>query len=393
MVAALRELVEVGSHASDPAGVATVGRLVGARLTESGLVPEFVTPPPLAEEKRWLAPIIFPEAGYDRVADIVVARLSAGQGAPRVLLLGDLDTSYPPGAGEALGGFRFQVAGERALGPGVADMKGGLVTLVGALRALHATGLAAPALTVVLSPDEQAGSLRSRPVIERLARDCDVCLCLECARDGGHLMRTRAAVGVGLLEAFGVEAHAGSAHGAGRSAVRLLAEIIPAIEGLTSPPDGDFVTVGIVRGGRRRSVVPGYAECVVDVRAATTDGWRRLDERISETVRRIAGPDRARWRGANHRPAVTHTDGARALLAVIERAGGALGIPIRTAESAAAGSSSFAADMGLPTIDGMGPSGGALMTDHEYIEWPSLVERAGLLALTLHLLAVDGWAA
>jgi glutamate carboxypeptidase len=385
MLSTLRELVGIASHASHPAGVAGVAGLMAGRLSALGLSCMTSAAPPLPEDLRWLAPVIFPEASYDDIADPVVARGEGVPGAPRVLLLGDLDTSY---TGRAAAGFSFEIRGDRAYGPGVADMKGGLVTLLGALWALRETGLAMPPVTVVLSPDEQAGSLRSRPVIEREAAGCGLCFCLECARDGGKLMRSRAAAGVGLLEVFGAESHAGTARAAGVSAVRALSGLIPAIEDLTDPGHGDYVTVGIVSGGRRRSVVPGYASCIVDVRADTTARWQRLSERIADLAERLDPPARAVWRGANHRPAVEQTPASAELLALVERAGSVLDIPVAATGSAAAGSSAFAGFAGLPTIDGLGAPGGHLMTDREYIEWPGLRERAGLLALSLHMLAV-----
>lgn len=386
MIGTLRQLVEIASHASHPAGVAGVADLMSRRLSALGLSCQTAAAPPLRDDLRWLAPVIFPEASYDDIADVVVARGEGTPGAPRVLLLGDLDTSYTE---QAAAGFSFELRGDTAYGPGIADMKGGLVTLLGALWALRATGLAAPPVTIVLSPDEQAGSLRSRPVIEREAARCEICFCLECARDGGRLMRSRAAAGVGLLEVSGVESHAGTARAAGVSAVRALASIILALEDLTDPANGDYVTVGIVSGGRRRSVVPGYASCIVDVRAETTARWQRLSERIADLAERLAPPARAVWHGANHRPAVEQTEAAVELLATVERAGDALGIPIVTTGSAAAGSSAFAGFVGVPTIDGMGAPGGSLMTNFEYIELPGLRERAGLLALSLHLLTVS----
>lgn len=392
MLATLEKLVRTNSHASNRAGVNAVAELMVQQLSLLGLTCEAVVPPPVPASQEWLAPVIFPEAGYDEIADVVVARREGDPSAGRVLLLGDLDTSYTQETGGAPAAFAFRVDGARAFGPGIADMKGGLVTLLGALRALQDAELAAPALTIVLSPDEQAGSLRSRPVIEGLARECDLCFSLECARDGGKLMHSRAAIGVGLLEVFGVEAHAGSARDAGVSAVRALAELIPAVEDLTNPAAGDYVTVGLMRGGRRRSVVPGYASCVLDVRAKTTVGWQALNARISEAVERVPPPATTRWRGANHRPALEQTTASRALLDRVRRAGELLGIAVEATGSSAGGSCSFAAELDLPTIDGMGPSGSHLMTDRECIEVPTMRERAALLALSLHLLAREGTA-
>ena len=119
-------------------------------------------------------------------------------------------TSTPPSRRAARDTFPFRIDGDVAYGPGVADAKGGLVVLVGAMRLLQDGEAALPTITVVLSPDEQAGSLRSRRVIERAASASSVCLCLECAREGGNLMGSRACCGVGRITVIGREAHAGT---------------------------------------------------------------------------------------------------------------------------------------------------------------------------------------
>lgn len=377
----LRRLVETESHATQPDGVRRVGETVAAELESAGFVCEAVDGPPLPPGDEWLTELMLPGGDYGAVAPALVAR-RAGAGCS-VLVLGDLDTSYTPGA---LARFPYRVEDGLALGPGVADMKGGLTVLAAAVRALHDSGLAAPELTVVLSPDEQAGSLRSRAVIESAAADADWCLCLECAREGGNLLSTRAQVGVGRLDVSGREAHAGSAHARGASAIRALAAKVIAIEALTDPERGIYVTVGEIQGGRRRSVVPGAAHCTIDIRTRDAADWAEVEQALDAIAAGEELPGTAATlRVRSHRPAVASA--AQPLLDVVRRAGSLLSLSLGDIGSAAAGSSAFPAGLGVPTLDGLGPPGGDLMTEREHVEVEGIFERAAVLALTLHLLA------
>ncbi len=377
----LAELVGIESHASQPDGVARVGRAVERALAGTGIEWQRVRGAVPGPEDGWLAEVMLPGVPYERVADVVVGRRPGG--GVHVLLLGDLDTSFEPGVTSR---SPFRIESERAYGPGIADMKGGLVVLAAALRALPADS--APALTIVLSPDEQAGSLSSRPVIETAAREADFCLCVECARDGGSVMASRAHIGVARLDVHGREAHAGSAHASGANALEALAGHLIALQRLTEPSRGVYVTVTIAAGGRRRSVIPGHAWCVIDVRTPDAATWEVTERAVREAVARDVVPGtRAELRIRAHRPGVPWNEPTDALLRVAQGAGAAAGISFEAIRSPAAGSSAFAGALGVPTLDGMGPRGGDLMTDREHIELASIEDRAVLLALTLHGLA------
>lgn len=383
----LETLVGIESHASQPDGVRAVAETVSEELALAGFTVEHVPPPPVAARDRWLESIMLPELDYSSIAEAVIARKGFGGGG-RVLLLGDLDTSFTEGT---LRSFPFRVEDGRAYGPGVADMKGGLVVLVAAMRALQDTGLEAQPLSIVLSPDEQAGSLRSRSIIEAEAAACDWCLCVECARDGGNLMGSRAQCGVGLLEVHGRESHTGSAHGTGASAIETLARKVPDINAQTDSERGRFVTVTIVRGGRRRSVVPDQCSGVIDVRTRDAEDWYAVEKQLQAIADReeVPGTTSSLMLHA-HRPAVHRTARTDELIEVALQAGAAIGVHPGVVTSAAGGSSAFAGPFGVAVLDGMGPSGGGLMTENEYIEVATLAERASLMALTLHLLSRRG---
>jgi glutamate carboxypeptidase len=386
----LEDLAAIESHATQRDGVEAVGDVICGELERIGFTSERVPGERLPPGERWLEALMLPGFDFAGLAAHRVCR-KTGPGRGRVLVLGDLDTAFLPGAAAR---FPFRVADGRAYGPGVADMKGGLVTAVYALRALAATGLDTLGEVVcVWSADEQAGSLTARAVIEAAARDADWAFCMECAREGGKLMGARAQIGVGLLDVAGREAHAGSAYAQGASAIEALARKIPAIHALTDPAREVYLNVGTVRGGWRRSVVAGRAEATLDVRTPGPEAWNRVAAALQAIAARPEVPGTAAsLRLASHRPAVPWTPATDRLLAVARDVGAPLGIGIDALRSPAAGSSAFVGPLGVPCLDGMGPAGGGLMTDQEHVEVASIPERAALLAGMLHALGAGAWA-
>jgi glutamate carboxypeptidase len=374
----LDKLVRTESHASQPDGVNTVGSLIAEPLEQAGFTIERMGHRPGDEPPGWLADLMLPGQAYSSVGD--VWQLHRDGADCRVLILGDLDTAFLPGCSET---FAYRTEGDAAFGPGVADAKGGLVVLVGAIRLLQDREAALPTITVVLSPDEQAGSLRSRPVIERAAAVNSVCLCLECAREGGNLMGSRSCCGVGRITVIGREAHAGTQRQAGLSAISGFAKLVDPLELITDASCGRFVTVTQVSGGWRRSLVPGECSFTLDLRLRDSADWEELESSLRAVVR-----DHAETRGlvvdirlAQHRPSVMQTSAVEPLIATVASASRALGMTLNVISSNAAGSSAFVGH--TPMLDGMGPPGGNLMTLDEQISLSGLTERACLLALTL----------
>ncbi len=374
MLDVLAELVAIPSHVSQPDGIAAVARIVGSSLAGAGFEPIAATSP-TRRAPGWAERVLSPEVEFDRLLDPFVWR-RAGDAAGEMLILADLDAALALDAADC----RLTVAGRRATGPAVADMKGGLVVLVEAMRRVADAPGRAPSITVVLSADEQAGSLRSAATIERLAAGASWCVCLECGRDGGRLMRSRGHIGVGLLTATGVEAHAGSARAAGVNAVTALSRGVAAIDGDGISGRHATVTPTILSGGRRRSIVPGRATAVLDLRARDARAWEALESRVRAALAAADPGERLQLDVFVHRPGLAATDLTAWFLAVVHDVGARLGIDIDAIDSLAAGSSAFVDSARIPVLDGLGPAGGALMTADEYVEVDSLESRAALLA-------------
>ena len=193
-------------------------------------------------------------------------------------------------------------------------------------------------------------------------------------------MRSRGHIGVGLLTATGVEAHAGSARAAGVNAVTALSRGVAAIDGDGISGRHATVTPTILSGGRRRSIVPGRATAVLDLRARDARAWEALESRVRAALAAADPGERLQLDVFVHRPGLAATDLTAWFLAVVHDVGARLGIDIDAIDSLAAGSSAFVDSARIPVLDGLGPAGGALMTADEYVEVDSLESRAALLA-------------
>ncbi|MFN7594844.1 MAG: M20/M25/M40 family metallo-hydrolase, partial [bacterium] len=207
--------------------------------------------------------------------DQMTARLPLGGNGPRVLVLGHADTVCPAGIAAE---WPFKREGDRITGPGVGDMKTNVVMALHAIRMLLAEKALSQltSITLCIVPDEEIGSPGSRAWLEAEAREADLCLTLEPCRPNGGMVVGRGAVGAFYLSATGITAHVGSAREKGASAVAALAALVAPLEALGDPPNGLCATVGILRGGEARQVVPGSAELHLDLRAPDDAAGEKL---------------------------------------------------------------------------------------------------------------------
>jgi glutamate carboxypeptidase len=313
--------------------------------------------------------------------DQMTARLKLGGNGPRVLVLGHADTVWPAGIAAE---WPFRRDGDRITGPGAGDMKTNVVMALHVIRALvrdrAVNGLSS--MTVCVVPDEEIGSPGSRAWLEAESREADLCLTLEPCRPGGGMVIGRGAVGALYVTATGITAHCGSAREKGASALAALAAMVPRLEALGDLASGLHATVGILRGGDARQVVPGWAEMHVDLRAPNDAAAEKLLTEVRAIVSTPPAESRVTvtMRGGFTRPEFPTHAGTRALLALAEGFGAELGAPVLGVVSRGGSDGSFAARLGVPTLDGLGPITHETCSRREWVEVPSIMSRGAILA-------------
>jgi glutamate carboxypeptidase len=363
-VEALRAMVDVDCGTFTPDGVNAVAEMCEARFRSAGWNVERRTHEP--------AP------GEPKLGDIVIGRL-AGDGGPRVLLVGHTDTVFPEGTASER---PFRVADGKAVGPGVSDMKGGLLAGFFAVEALQELGsLSFGSVTYVCNPDEEIGSPFSGPLIRDLAAETDVAFVLEAARENGDIVSARKGVSDARIEVSGRAAHAGVEPERGRSAVLEAAHKILALHALNGGWPGVSVNVGVVEGGTRPNVVAERCMLAVDIRGpderslqAAEDEVRRIAEKAT-----VDGTSAAFVLSAWHRP-MEKTEATDRLVQMAKDIAGTLGFDLSDAATGGASDANTTAASGVPTLDGLGPVGGREHSPEEWLELESVVPRVSLLA-------------
>lgn len=326
--------------------------------------------------------------GREAFGDHLVARRGP-QGVAPVLLVGHTDTVYPPE--EPFQPFRLE--GERCLGQGVVDMKGGLACMVAAFWALEEMGgWGEGSVTVLLNSDEEIGSVDSGPVRDRLGRQARCALVLECGGRDGEVVTARRGQRTLHLRVEGQAQHAGSRRPRRANAIRELAHKIVALEELTDLARGRSVNVGQVRGGIGSNTLAAQAEAWVDVRYLDeADGASLLAEVEAISGRSDVDGCKTYLQTRDGRPAWSTARPTERLLAVFQEAARGLGRSLGTEHRWGVSDANDLAALGVAVLDGLGPLGGKDHTPDEYCLTSSLAERSALLAAALHrLLASQG---
>ena len=302
----------------------------------------------------------------------------AGTGERRLFLSAHLDTVYPEGTAAA---NPFRVRGGHAYGPGVGDIKGGIVQMFYALKVLQDLQRVTPPISVFLTGDEEIGSVRGRPHIEDIARRSSWVLVVEPSSRPGSLAVRRWGLGSFYLTIHGKPAHVLKPDADGVNACRELALKILALESLSDPVAGIKVSVNLVRGGRSRQVTAAEARADIDVRVR--DAVRM--ESVEAMVRRVAGTPilpgiRIDLEGKLTRPPLEPNPATEALLQVAREVAGEIDMEIDPIEEYGGSDGCFTAAMGIATLDGLGPLTHDMCGDEEHIEVQSLAPRTALLA-------------
>ena len=360
--ARLRELVEIESPSDDRDAVNRAADLVVGWARELG-----------AEVKRH---------NGGTFGDVVELRFDAGADRKPVLMLGHLDTVYSMGTLATMPWREVDAEdGVRLQGPGVVDMKAGVVMALEAIAALRELNALNRPVTLLLNPDEEVGSEVSRPHTERLARESEAVFVLEPAQ--GLAYKT-ARKGVGHLELIvdGVAAHAGVDFASGHSAVLEMARLVEEISGWTDLSKGRTVNVGVVSGGTRSNVIAAQCKAEVDVRVVTLEDAARVEE-LFRGLRTRDAACTLRVEGGINRPPMERSTGTVKLFQRAQRLAAEIGLDLQEASTGGGSDGNFTAAMGVPTLDGMGAVGGGAHSPGEYVVAGHLVERTALLAAML----------
>ncbi|GII83586.1 glutamate carboxypeptidase [Sphaerisporangium siamense] len=301
-----------------------------------------------------------------------VTHLRWSFGTPRVLLLGHHDTVWPTGS---LRAHPFSVTGGVARGPGVFDMKAGLVQLFHALRSLPSLD----GVCVLVTGDEELGSPTSRPLIEEIARDCAASLVLEASADGGALKTSRKGVSHYRLEVEGLASHAGLEPHKGRNAGIEVAHQVLAIAAMDGGDGATTVTPTLLSAGTSVNTVPARGSVAVDVRAVDLASQREVDARLRALTPKVPGV-RLELSGGLSRPPMEAASSA-ALFKLAERIAAERGLgPLRGVAVGGGSDGNFSAGVGCPTLDGLGAVGGGAHAAHEHVIVEEMPRRCSLLA-------------
>ncbi|SDT16162.1 glutamate carboxypeptidase [Brevibacterium siliguriense] len=299
-----------------------------------------------------------------------------------ILILGHADTVWPVGT---LAEIPFAVAEDRATGPGVFDMKSGIVSALEALTALQDTA----DLSLLITGDEETGSVTSRGLIEEAARAHRAVLILEPSL-GGALKIARRGVGIYRVEITGVAAHAGLDPAKGINALRELAHVIQTVSRAASTEADTHVTPSVASGGTAVNTVPAEASLKVDVRAWSLAELERVDAVFGALAPLHPGAGIAVHGGINRPP--MPVESSVVLCRLAQQSAERLGQPELDAVEVGGGSDgNFTAAAGTATLDGLGPIGDGAHARHEWVRLSSMVERAELTAeLIRSIRSVDG---
>ncbi len=357
----LETMVNIDCGSYTPGGVNRIADLVAAELGNLGASVE-------RHPHR-------PAEGAAQLGDVVVGSLP-GQGRP-ILLIGHMDTVFEDGSAAER---PFRIDGDRALGPGVTDMKAGLLAGLHAIGALHEAG-ARPAITFVANPDEEIGSPFSTGFIRELAPRHDAVLVLECARANGDIVSARKGIADYHRAITGRAAHAGVEPEKGRSAIVEAAHQVLALHALNGRWPSVTVNAGVIHGGTRPNVVAERCQLQVDLRAATRDAFDSAAAEVARITATPTVPDvRTELRQVASHPPMEKSETAARLVAMAVEIAQELGFELHDAATGGASDANTTSALGLPTIDGLGPVGG---DDHSVDEWldvTSIVPRTTLLA-------------
>jgi len=355
----IRTLVERETTSREETRLNEISGFVAARLQELGGEIELTSQPGYGTHLR--------------------ARFSFGHSAtvPHLLIIGHLDTVWPVGT---LRKMPFRVTPEGAAhGPGIFDMKSGVVIATECLNAIRTFGLQTRRpITLLLTCDEEIGSRTSRPLVEEEARRAAAALVLEPPITGGVVKTGRKGIGVFKLRAVGRAAHAGLDPRKGVNAIVELSHQVVRLAAMNDHERGVTVSVGLMNGGTALNVVPAEATAKADVRFWTPEDGERIVNKI-RTLKPVLEDAQLEITGGINRPPMPRSEKNIALFEHAKTLATEIGFDLKDAVVGGGSDGNFTAAMGVPTLDGLGVDGAGAHADHEHILISDIPRRAALL--------------
>ena len=355
----IRKIVEIESPSRHAAGVNRVLETIARSFEGTG-----------AASER--------ELTTDSLGDILLVRCDPTRNEPGILVLSHMDTVHP--VGTLASKLTYRREGDRVYGPGIYDMKGGLMLAVEAFRRIaQARRRTKLPITFLFTPDEELSSPVSRRVIEREARGQRYVLVTEPARDGGKVVTERKGIGVFVIRTRGRPAHAGGDPDKGRNAIVAMAEIVLAINGLNDPRRGITTNVGLIAGGTARNTVA--EECMIEVDLRFCDPANASEMEAKLKALKSSRPDiKTTVTGKITRPPFVRGRGVDLAFDKAATVAKEIGFNLKRAPRVGGGSDgNFTVAMGIPTMDGLGVDGDGAHTNHEYMLFSSIEPRTRLL--------------
>jgi glutamate carboxypeptidase len=370
-LADLEHLVNIDCGSYTPAGVDEVGAWTGSFLESVGATVEHRPDP------------------EGRYGSTVVGTFEGRAGAPRVLLIGHMDTVFDPGTAAAR---PFRIEDGVAYGPGVTDMKSGLLAGLYAIKALvgELGGVPFERLTFIANPDEEIGSASSTPHIRAAAEHADACFVLECARANGDIVSARKGMMDTRITVNGRAAHAGVEPEKGRNAILEASRIVRGLHALNGRWPGVTFNVGVIAGGIRPNVVAERCHLEVDIRATTADGLDTAEAAVQGVLDAIEIPDVTVDVHVMHgwRP-MEKLERSGRLVEHAQAVARRLGFEVHDTATGGASDANTTSGMSIPSLDGLGPIGGNDHAPTEYLDVDSIVPRTAMFAGLLLAVARD----
>lgn len=356
----LRRLVDIDSNTFDKTGTDAVGEAIAEVLGNEGIA---VT-----------------RTAKQGFGDVFKAEVPGHGQNQHALLLGHRDTVFAKGTAATRG---YSRDGNLAFGPGVADMKGGLVANIFALRAIHAAGGLPFPVVALFTSDEEIGSPTGRAEIEAAAVGARAVFNTEPGRVSGNVVTGRKGGASFLIRLKGVAAHSGVNHEAGASAVEALARKVVRLHALTDYASGITTNVGVIRGGTTHNTVAPWAEAELDLRFRTLEQRTRLTDVITAIVTSEDVPGTSGEISTKALFLPLEEKHSEALLAQYQQAAARIGFAVAGEYTGGCADSGFTAALGVPTLCGLGPVGGKAHTDDEFLHLDTLLPRTQALAATI----------